>query len=90
VIIDAFSQGVPVITSRTEGVLEIINEEQDALTYGIDAAEHLAEQVVRFAGSPELRDKLAKNALASAQGRSHKAMHEVRKNFLLRHEPVRS
>ena len=60
VIFDSFAQGVPVISSATEGVREIVNDGTNALLYDIADAKALAECIVRFATDPMLQVHLAK------------------------------
>ena len=81
VIFDSFAQGVPVISSATEGVREIVNDGTNALLYDIADAKALAECIVRFATAPMLQVHLAKNALAASQGWTHEAMHNNRFTF---------
>ncbi len=82
VVFDAFSQGVPVISSDTMGVTEISVHEQTALHYPVNNSAALAEQILTFAHDPALRDRLAQAALLTARGRSHDAMHQTRLAFL--------
>jgi glycosyltransferase involved in cell wall biosynthesis len=82
VIFDAFSQGVPVISSRTSGVCDIVKEGQNALLYDVDNADGLAQQILAFAADTALRQELSWNALDSVQGYSHLGMHQTREKFL--------
>ncbi|SHM62365.1 Glycosyltransferase involved in cell wall bisynthesis [Roseovarius litoreus] len=82
VIFDAFSQGVPVISSATSGVCDIVHEGQDALLFDVENAQDLAQQIQAFSTSADLRRSLAMNTLAAVRGRSHASMHRLREDFL--------
>lgn len=84
IVFDAFAQGVPVISSDTDGVREIVHKGEDALLYPIDDADALAERIMRFATDPALRARLLHNAPLAAKGQSHQAMHRKRHAFFTR------
>ena len=81
VVYDSFSQGVPVISSATDGVAEIVTADADALLYDVEDADGLAKAIVRLAIDPDLLQKLSMNARKAAEGNTHKAMHETRAAF---------
>jgi glycosyltransferase involved in cell wall biosynthesis len=81
VIFDAFAQGVPVISTATDGVREIVNAGTDTLVYEVDDVEALAGLLIRFATEPDLRNHLTQNTVPAARGRSHAAMHKDRLAF---------
>lgn len=84
VVFDGFSQGLPVISSRTEGVQEIVTENANALLYPIDDARALARAMLSFTRAPDRQVSMARAALETAKGHSHAAMHEARLAFFSR------
>lgn len=82
IIFDAFSQGVPVISSATTGVLEISQDAINALHYPIGDAAVLADQIILFSRDAALRRNMALEGYRAVQGNSHARMHEVRRDFL--------
>ncbi len=83
IIYDVFSQGLTCVASRTTGVVEITNDGSDSRLFEIDDAQGLADILQELSRSPDLVAKLRREALKSAQGRTHGRMHEDRKQFLL-------
>ncbi len=82
VIFDAFSQGVPVISSATSGVMDVVKPDEDTLVYDVGDAAGLAAQILSFARDPEMRTRLLAGAHDSVQGYSHLGMHRTRAAFL--------
>jgi glycosyltransferase involved in cell wall biosynthesis len=82
VVFDAFGQGVPILSSATDGVRDLVAEGENALLYPIDDADALAERLLAFAADPALRRRLALGTLAAVRGHSHAAMHRTRERFL--------
>lgn len=82
VIFDGFSQGLPVISSDTLGVRDIVAEGKDALLFDIDDADGLATQMIAFSSDPDMRQRMSQAARASVIGRSHAEMHSTRQAFL--------
>lgn len=82
VVFDAFSQGLPVISSDTSGVRDVAAEDTNALFFPVNDAGGLARQMQSFAMDQRLRVVLMDGALTSARGRSHSNMHHVRAQFL--------
>lgn len=81
VIFDSFSQGVPVISSATQGVLDIVEPEQTALVFPRDDARAMAQQMLRFAMDRALQDRMARAALAAGSHKNHHQMHAERKAY---------
>jgi len=70
ILLEAMSQGVPVLSSSKGGPREIISHEQDGLLS--DACERaLAEQISRVIKSPQLRRKLGEAGRLTVQNRFH-------------------
>lgn len=82
VIFDAFSQGVPVISSDTSGVRDVTIENGNALLFRINDADGLARQILRFVTDQNLRLKLMDGALIASSGKTHLEMHRLRSLFL--------
>ena len=82
IVYDAFSQGVPVITSDTKGVSGIVYDGTNGLVFPMNDGAGLAKAIIRFCSDLSLRRHLSKKALASAEGFSHLEMHQVRERFL--------
>lgn len=82
VIFDAFSQGVPVISSDTTGVRDVTVKDQNALLFELGDADGLAQAMYRFASDKVLRANLTSRALSSAAGKTHSEMHKTRAIFL--------
>jgi glycosyltransferase involved in cell wall biosynthesis len=66
-IIEAMACGVPVITTNVFGPDEIIRPDYDGIAVSPDDANALADAVDSLLSDRELREKIAKNALRSAQ-----------------------
>lgn len=82
VVFDAFSQGVPVISSDTLGVKDIVSVGENALLFEVGNAGRLAEQLNIFAANPDLRQSLSHATLSAVRGLSHAEMHRTRERFL--------
>ncbi|OCX66394.1 hypothetical protein BFP70_05050 [Thioclava sp. SK-1] len=87
VIFDAFSQGVPVISSDTEGVRDIIRAD-NSLLFPVDDPAALAQALLRFAKDPQMQAQFANAARDAADGHSHKGMHETRADAIAQHIPA--
>lgn len=87
VIFDAFSQGVSVISGRTPGVASIVSEGDTALLFERNDAGALAERMLEFATTTDLRQRLLAGSLAAVRGKSHADMHKTRAQFLQRTLP---
>lgn len=84
IVFDAFSQGVPVISSNTAGVRQVVARERNALLFPVGDAASLADAMFRFARDPALRGALSERALQDVRGFSQRRMHEEREAFLKR------
>ena len=83
IIFDAFSQGLPVIASRTPGTSDIVAEGQNAEMFDVGDAEGLADQLERIADDRSHFAELGRQALRTAAAYTHREMHRVRHKFLL-------
>lgn len=82
VIFDAFSQGVPVISSDTSGVRDVVEADKNALLFEVGDASGLAAQIRHFAADSHLRQSLSQATLSAVRGMSHAEMHRTRERFL--------
>jgi glycosyltransferase involved in cell wall biosynthesis len=64
VIIEAWSLGLPVLSTRSAGGLELIRDGQEGLLCDIQNADSMAAQLRRMLESPALREELAANGHA--------------------------
>lgn len=62
--LEAMALGVPVVSTPTDGLLDLIDEGENGFLSEEDAV--LAERVVRIASDAELRDRLSRNAAEKA------------------------
>lgn len=81
VIFDAFSQGVPVIASETQGNLSIIDA-GSALTFQPGDAAALALQIGSAASGVKPLQEMGERALKRAAAATHQSMHRVRSQYL--------
>lgn len=72
VIIEGMACGKPVIASQAGGATELFEDGETALAHppGDDAM--LAEQILRLANEPDLREKLSKQGRRAAEGQYHR------------------
>lgn len=83
IVFDAFSQGVPVISTETDGVRDIVSPDENAILYPIGDGTALAAAMVRLATDTTLALRLSDGARETSLGYSHEAMHRTREAFLL-------
>ena len=62
IVLDAFNAGVPVVASNAGGIPEMITHQKTGLLAKIKDTEEFAQNVINILRSPELRDRLVKNA----------------------------
>lgn len=65
--IEAFSAGIPVISSRVGGIIDIVEEGKNGLLVPHADADALAEALLKVLGNEEFRNRLAEGAKASRQ-----------------------
>jgi len=81
IVFDAFSQCLPVIGSRTPGILDIVTEETSVL-FEPGNAEELAASLKGLIEDPEAFAARGRAALALTRKYTHREMHRVREEFL--------
>lgn len=73
VALEAMACRLPVITARAGGVLDTVIDGYNGLFYDPERPHEMGELVERLRDHPQLRDRLANNALAHARSRSWRA-----------------
>ena len=63
VLMEAMSQGIPVISTRISGIPELIRHNETGLLSEPDDPESLAEQIIALINNPDLSKKLIENAM---------------------------
>jgi glycosyltransferase involved in cell wall biosynthesis len=84
IVYDAYSQGVPVIASDTDGLRQCVQEDRTGLFFMRGSADGLAE-VLRNVQLDEARRRhpeLARNAVQVARSTTHAAMHASRARLI--------
>ena len=82
IVFDVMAQGLPVFASDTSGNRAVINDGKTGAIFPVDDADALAALIERAACEPAWVLAIGRNALASARGFSHTAMHRDREVFL--------
>jgi glycosyltransferase involved in cell wall biosynthesis len=62
VLLEAMAAGLPIISTNTSGVLDVIEDEKDGLVVEKGNAEALALEIKRLMDEPELAKSIAENA----------------------------
>ena len=83
IIFDAFSQGVPVIASRTPGTLDVTTEGVNAALFDVADAKGLADALETFCQKPADFAAMGRASLDVARKFTHRGMHVVRHAFLM-------
>jgi glycosyltransferase involved in cell wall biosynthesis len=76
ILFDAYSQGLPVIASRTEGVTDYLKDGVHGMSFAIKDEIELEQAITRFASLD--RTDLANNCLSMARYCTHENMHALR------------
>lgn len=66
VLIEAMAAGKPVISTRCDGVLDIIRHEENGLLFDANRVQAFTQAVQRMLEQPDLRERLARQALQTA------------------------
>ncbi len=66
VLIEAMAAGKPVISTRCDGVLDIVRHEENGLLFDANQVQAFAQAVQRMLEQPDLRERLARRALQTA------------------------
>ena len=66
-VLEAMASGLPIVASRSVGVVDCLTHDENALFHEVHDIEGLAFQIHRLLGDGPLRQRLAENALAEVQ-----------------------
>jgi len=83
IIFDAFSQAVPCISSRTGGTHDLMEEGQTGLFFDRGDPLALARLIDQASEDKETFRRMGLAARKSVMNRTHEAMHEARRKFLI-------
>src|SRR5882672_1081570 len=83
IVYDAYSQGVPVLASRTAGLRDCIHENQTGWLVEPNNVEALSGLIERAAGNVEELRRMGMEALRVARSMTHRRMHLERQLLLL-------
>jgi len=83
VVFDAYSQGLPVIASRTEGLLQCVEDGVTGLMFDSGDVQALHAQLARVAANPSTLSDMAGACLARARRLTHQNMHRTRWRLLI-------
>lgn len=87
IVYDAWSQGVPVIASRTPGLSDRIRSGVNGWLCEVGSAPSLTETLRQATKQPEQLRRMGLSALDSAQALTHREMHRQRLELILRQFP---
>ena len=62
VMVEAASQGLPVVSTTVSGITELFEDDENSLLVAPDAPDPLALALERMIGNPDLRNRLAESA----------------------------
>jgi N-acetyl-alpha-D-glucosaminyl L-malate synthase BshA len=79
-VLEAMARGVPVVASKTGGVLEIVEDGRNGLFFSKEHPESLADAVIKLLDDSKLRARIVKGGLKTAQGFSWDKMAEETEN----------
>jgi glycosyltransferase involved in cell wall biosynthesis len=82
IVFDAFSQGLGVVASDTNGLRDIIFEGQNAAIFKRGVSQDLARAICFLTKNPNLTLKMGLNGLNYAKLKTHTRMHMDREKFL--------
>jgi glycosyltransferase involved in cell wall biosynthesis len=83
IVFDAYSQGLPVIASRTEGLLQCVQQDVTGLLCDPGDVPALQALLARAVDEPHLLSDLSGACLERARGLTHRAMHRKRWQLLV-------
>jgi glycosyltransferase involved in cell wall biosynthesis len=78
ILFDAYSQGLPVIASQTEGTADYVTEGVHGTAFRIGDEESFFAAVSRFKSLRARWPQMARNCIATARTSTHESMHCVR------------
>lgn len=66
-IVEAMALGLPVVATVTDGAVDIVSDGEDGLLVPIEDPKALSEAILRLLQSPELRERMSRQASRKAQ-----------------------
>jgi N-acetyl-alpha-D-glucosaminyl L-malate synthase BshA len=66
-LLEAMARGVPVVASKTGGVLEIVEDGRNGLLFSKEHPESLADAVIKLLDNSKLRTRIVKGGLKTAE-----------------------
>ena len=84
-VFDAFSQSMPVLASRTNGLTPHVIEGETGRLFEVGDVDSLVNCLIEVAANPEDLQRLGMNGLDAARNLTHRAMHERRWQILVDH-----
>lgn len=87
IVYDAFSQGVPVVGSDTQGISACMLDGREGLLFRRGDARALAAALLKLDNDPALLKRMSLDAWESAKTHTHKGMHEQRARILATANP---
>lgn len=78
ILFDAYSQGLPVIASRTDGIVDYLTDGVHGLSFAIQDQRSLTEAIGKFELLRARWPDLARNCVEAARASTHRGMHCVR------------
>lgn len=85
-LLEAMASGLPVITSKIPGCIEIINDEENGLFFESENIDELAQKILYLAKNPALMKKLSEHSLKTSEAydiaRFNKAQTELYRALL--------
>jgi len=84
VVFDAFSQGLPMISTATAGMSGVIDDDRTGYLFGIDDHEDLASVFGKMIGQRAKMREMGRAAREEALANTHQKMHRDREEFLVR------
>jgi glycosyltransferase involved in cell wall biosynthesis len=87
IIFDAYAQGLPVLASRTDGLLQCVDDDVTGVLVEAGDARALAECVRRIASVPEVLAAMSSACVTRARTLTHQQIHRVRCRLLVEKFP---
>jgi len=88
IVFDAYAQGLPVIASATEGLVQCVDDKVTGLLVAPRDVAALQERITELARDPAPLAAMARACVARARGLTHQQMHRVRWRLLVDRFPA--
>ncbi len=83
IVFDAYAQGLPVLASRTDGMLQCIEDGVTGVLVPPGDTQALTDRIVKIAGSPGLLATMIPACVERARRLTHQQIHRVRRQLLV-------